>query len=413
MRHRGEHVGNLYMADKEGEREFTTEDEETLVMFAAQAAMVVVNARRHRDKRRARADLETLIKTTPVGVVVFDAKTGAPVSLNREARRIADQLRQPDLPPEHLPERLLEVIAIRRADGREIPLAELSLAQALSAGETVRVEEVVIAVPGGGSVTTLINATPILSEEGDVESFVVTLQDMTPMEDLERLRADFLAMVSHELRTPLSAVKGSVTTLLDPSATLDPAEARQFHQIIDQQTDRMRELIGDLLNVARIETGALPLDPQPADLAVLVDQARNAFASGGGRHNISSGLPPDLPWVMADRMRVVQVLTNLLSNAARHSPETAPIRVNAAREGVHVGVSVADEGQACRRSFCPTCSGGSPASTATNGGAALPGRVWGWPSAGALWRPTGAVSGPRARGRARGPGSPSPYRRWR
>ncbi len=65
-------------------------------MFAAQASMVVVNARRHRDEQRARADLETLINTSPVGVVVFDAKSGAPVSINREARRIADLLREPE-----------------------------------------------------------------------------------------------------------------------------------------------------------------------------------------------------------------------------------------------------------------------------------------------------------------------------
>ena len=227
------------------------------------------------------------------------------------------------------------------------------MAQALSAAETVRVEKVVIAIPGGRSITTLINATPILSEEGDVESFVVTLQDMTPLDELERLRADFLAMVSHELRTPLASVKGSVTTLLDNSATLDPAEARQFHWIIDQQTDRMRELIGDLLDVARIEMGALPVDPQPVDPAALVDQARNAFASSGGRHHVSFGLPPDLPWVMADRMRVVQVLANLLSNAARHSPESARIRVSAERDGVYVAVSVADEGQGMPTELLP------------------------------------------------------------
>ena len=67
--------------------------------------------------------------------------------------------------------------------------------------------------PDGRSVTTLVNATPIYSEEGAVESVVVTIQDMTPLEELERLRAEFLGMVSHELRTPLAAIKGSAVTL--------------------------------------------------------------------------------------------------------------------------------------------------------------------------------------------------------
>ena len=90
--HRDERVGNVYVADKESSEEFTREDEETLVMFASQAALVIANARRHRDEQRARADLETLINTSPVGVVVFDARTGVPVSVNRETRRILQGL---------------------------------------------------------------------------------------------------------------------------------------------------------------------------------------------------------------------------------------------------------------------------------------------------------------------------------
>ena len=85
--HLGQRVGNIYLAEKEAGEEFTGEDEETLVMFASQEAMVIVNARRHRDEQRVRADLETLINTSPVGVVVLDARTGAPVSFNRAALR--------------------------------------------------------------------------------------------------------------------------------------------------------------------------------------------------------------------------------------------------------------------------------------------------------------------------------------
>ena len=341
MRHRGEHVGNLYVAEKEGGREFTREDEETLVMFASQATMVVVNARRHRDEQRARADLEALINTSPVGVLVFDAATGALASLNREARRIVNDLHTPGRPLEQL----LGVLTFRRADGREISLEEFPLAQALSTGETVRAEEIVIQIPDGRSVTTIINATPIHSEEGRVESVVVTLQDMTPLEDLERLRAEFLGMVSHELQTPLASIRGSATTLLDDEPDLDPAEMRQFHRIIEREASRMRGLISNLLDVARIETGTLPVAPGPAEVAVLVDEARNAFLSAGGGNQLLIDMPPDLPWVMADRRRIVQVLGNLLSNAATHSPESSSIRVAAVREDFHVAVSVADEGR--------------------------------------------------------------------
>ena len=193
---RGVRTGNFYRAGKEGEREFTQEDEETLALFASQAAMVIANACRHRDEQRATADLETLINTSPVGVVVLDAATGAAKSFNREALRIADGLRKPGQTPEDL----TEVVSFRRADGREASLRELPMAELLSSGETVGAEEIVLEVPGGRGVTVLMNATPILSDGGAVESVVVTMQDMTDVEELERMRADFLPLVGHELR---------------------------------------------------------------------------------------------------------------------------------------------------------------------------------------------------------------------
>ena len=237
------------------------------------------------------------------------------------------------------------MLTFRRADGREISLEEFPLAQALSTGETVRAEEIVIEVPGGGSVTTLVNATPIRSEEGEVVSVVVTLQDMTPLEELERLRAEFLGMVSHELRTPLTSIKGSAATLTETASDLDPAEMLQFFRIIGEQADYMRDLIGDLLDVARIETGELSVAPAPSEVATLVDEARSRFQSGGGRSNLRIDLSPELPLVMADGRRIIQVLNNLLTNAARYSHEASAIGVSAVLEGYHVAVTVTDEGR--------------------------------------------------------------------
>ena len=341
MRHRGVHVGNFYLVEKEGGEAFTDEDEEILVLFASQAATAIANARTYRAERRARADLEALIETSPVGVVVFDVGTGRPASLNREARRIVESLCSPG----QSAEQLLEVITYRRADGREIALDQLPLAGALSGGETVRAEEIALSVPDGRSITTLINATPIHAEDGTVASVVVTMQDLAPLEELERQRAEFLGMVSHELRVPLTSIKGSTGALLGTSRQFAPAETREFIRIVDDQADRMIGLIADLLDAGRIDTGTLSVSPEPSEMAALVDRARTTFLSGGGRHTVTIDLPPDLPRVMADRQRVEQVLNNLLANAARQAPETSPIRVAAERDGVHVAVSVADDGR--------------------------------------------------------------------
>ena len=339
--HGSERVGHIFLAGREDGREFSREDEQTLVMFASQAALVIANARTHREERRARADLETLIDTSPVGVVVFDALSGALKSLNREGQRIADSLRDPGQAPEDL----LESVTVRRADGSEVSLEEFPLARVLSSSETVRAEEIVLRVPDGRSVRVLLNATPVRSHEGAVESVVVTVQDMAAVDELERLRAEFLAMVSHELRAPLTSIKGSAATVLESPADLDPAVVRQFFRIIGEQADHMHSLVSDLLDVTRIETGTLAVSPEPAEAAVLVERARSAFTSAASRIDLAIDVEPDLPLVLADRPRIVQVLGNLLTNAARHSPASSIIRVNAVREELHVAFSVADEGR--------------------------------------------------------------------
>ena len=102
-----------------------------------------------------------------------------------------------------------------------------------------RAEEVVLSVPDGRSVTTLINATPIHGPEGALASVVVTMQDLAPLRELERMRAEFLGMVSHELRAPLTSIKGSAATVLRAARIFGPAEVAQFFRIIDEQADRM------------------------------------------------------------------------------------------------------------------------------------------------------------------------------
>ena len=341
MYYRGEHLGNFFLSDKRDGGEFTNEDEDVLVLFASQAAVAIANARAYRDESRARGDLEALIDASPVGVAVLDARTGRAVSFNREAERIVEGLRAPGQAPEDL----LNTMTGRFLDGRKIAIREASLARELRVGRRVRAEEIELSVPDGRSVKMLINTTPIRSEEGEVVSMVVAMQDLAPLEELERSRTEFLSLVSHELRAPLTSIKGSTTTVLTASPELDPAEQRAFFQIIDEQADHMRGLIGDLLDAGRIETGALSVRAESSEVAELVDRARNTFLSGGGRHTIVVDLPAGLPPVMADRRRIVQVLNNLFANAAQHSPESSPILVGAVQDGVHVAISVADEGR--------------------------------------------------------------------
>ena len=342
MRHQGQHVGNFYLMEKEDGEVFTHGDEELLLLFGTQAGAAIANARTHRAERLARANLETVVETCLVGVVVFDAATGSVESMNKEAARMVELL----CTPGQTAEALAGLVTCRRADGREIALQELSLADVLSGAETVRAEEMELFNPeGGSSVSVLVNVTPLRLDDGDIKSVVVALQDMAPLRELERQRSDFLAMVSHELRAPLTSIKGSTATVLSGERVVGSAEIRQFFQIIDRQANRMDALIGDLLDAGRIESGTLSVMPEPTDVSMLLDQARNIFLTGGGRHRLLLDLASDLPQVLADRERIVQVISNLLANAARASPESSAIQIVAEMDGVYVSISVIDEGR--------------------------------------------------------------------
>ena len=332
LRHRGASVGGFFMVTKNGS--FSDADSEVLVLLASQAAAAIENARAHREQRSAREDLETLVETSPVGVVVVDVESKMPTNINAAARRILSDFDVSTIDVDYF-----KTIVCRRADGREVTMNELPH------GELLRAEEVEIFQQNGPSVRTLLNATPICSADGAPHTFVVTMQDLAPLEALVRARTDFLTMVSHELRAPLAAVKGSAATVLEGSRVLEPIEVRQFFRIVEEHADRMDTLISDLLDAGRISMGTLSIKPTPTTVLDMVEQARRTFTNGTASRGVHIDLQPDLPQVLADAIRIEQVLGNLLSNAARYAPLSTPIHVEARTKDNFVHISVTDEGE--------------------------------------------------------------------
>ncbi len=159
------------------------------------------------------------------------------------------------------------------------------------------------------------------------------------------MHAEFLAMVSHELRAPLAAITGSATTALRDTFPFRQAEMVQFLRIINEHAERMGVLIDDLLDVARVETRTVVVDPVPVIVTGMLEKARNTFLSAGNRDDIHIELEPGLPPVMADPGRITQVLVNLLANAAQNSPDTSPILLTALQESDDLTIRVTDKGR--------------------------------------------------------------------
>ncbi len=334
LRHRGEHVGIFFLAGKDGGREFTEDDEDVLGLFASQAGTAIANARTYRNEQRAKADLQTLIEISPVGVVVFDGITGEPFSFNREARRIAEALHSPGDPPEDL----LKLVNCRRADGRDVSLAEFPMARLLSNPEDIHAEEITLSVPDGRNVTVLCNSTPVKSIDGSTQSLVVTLQDLAPLEELTRLRAEFLGKVSDELRAPLVAIKGSSASVLGATPRPDSAEMLQYFRVIDDRADEMRGLIADLLEYGKIATGTLELSPVSIRVSNLIEQGCEQFRNEFKIQSLNIDVSANLPQVYVDPARIKQIIDILLRVTANFSQPLDVVEFNAKQEETHIAI---------------------------------------------------------------------------
>jgi len=161
--------------------------------------------------------------------------------------------------------------------------------------------------------------------------------------ELDRLKSELLQTVSHELRTPLGSIKGFTTTLIEHDRRLSREEKMEFLEIIDQESDRLRGLIEDLLDMSKIEAGVLQLDLQALSISKLVAEAIKPVAGHAPEHSFDASVPANL-YALADPRRVRQVLHNLLENGVKYSPDGGAIRVQARRDGAQVVISVLDQG---------------------------------------------------------------------
>lgn len=153
-----------------------------------------------------------------------------------------------------------------------------------------------------------------------------------------------VGVVAHELRAPLSAIKGFATLLLDYADRLAPAERRQMLLEIDAATDRMHELVDNLLDLTRLQAGMLAVRQEPVDLAAVL---RQAVAEAAMRHPARSfrlELPSELPPIRGDARRIGQVVQNLLDNAVRYSPAESAVEVRAWRTSTGAAFAVIDHG---------------------------------------------------------------------
>lgn len=190
-----------------------------------------------------------------------------------------------------------------------------------------------------------LNLVPIVQGGGEFGGVLLVLQDVSAIRRLERMRSEFVANVSHELKTPIAAVKGFAETLLG-GAVKDEETARSFLQIIYDESDRLNRLIGDILELSKIESRRVPLMFSPVELESFVAKTVTLLEAEAARKGIglSMTVEPGL-YVEADEDRLRQIIMNLLSNGINYTPEGGRVSVSAEAAGEdHIRIRISDSG---------------------------------------------------------------------
>ncbi|GIK42607.1 MAG: two-component sensor histidine kinase [Chloroflexota bacterium] len=164
------------------------------------------------------------------------------------------------------------------------------------------------------------------------------------LQQTEKLQTALLNSISHDLRTPLATITGSLSSLLEDGAEVQPAAQQELLKTAHEEANRLNQLVGNLLDMSRLEAGALKVSPQPSDIQDLIGAALQRLDSALAGRAVSVELAPNLPLVPLDFVLIVQALVNILDNAVRYSPPGTPLDIQAQLTGDVLEIQIADRG---------------------------------------------------------------------
>lgn len=307
--------------------------------LAGQCALAIERVRLLEAAEQRAAELEAVIEQMGEGLIMLD-RDGRIVLVNRYAAQLYGMPEAADDPGSFNP-----LLCAYNHDGTPIPPEELPVYRAARYGETTTNVEFRIRRADGSESIISGNASPIVNSEGERLGAVVILQDVTARRKLETEKDQFLSIVSHELKTPLTTIKG-----LNDLARRRLTRGRSVDDVlpnletVGQQVQRMEHLIGDLLDMRRLENGVLPLSMASVNLPTLLHEACERAQATTDKHKILLDVPEAPVFVQADHRRLEQVLDNLLSNAIKYSPNGGIIELTLLHENAWAVLRVSDRG---------------------------------------------------------------------
>lgn len=284
------------------------------------------------EKKRLQAILEQL----PVGVMVTDIH-GTTVHSNKQSDVILGMEMDGKTNDEIRP------LGVSKYNGSQISPSKWPLSQALTTGKAVVGKEFSLTRTDGKMIHLQISASPIHNHEGEMLAVASIINDITPQKEIDERKDDFVNMASHELKTPITSMKLYLQSLRKRLAQLNDPKAEMTLSRIIYQTDRLQELVSELLDVSRLQTGKLTLNKESFCLNTLINETvEELSAASKNQHLIVESAPKIV--VFADRFRLYQVLTNLITNAIKYSPQNSNIHITLKKQTRSATISVQDFG---------------------------------------------------------------------
>lgn len=329
-------VGVVYIFREHGGR-FTRNETRLLQSFADQAAIAVHNARLYEQVSTEKQRLDAILRHSADGIAILTPALNIE-SINLALARMTGWTVEEAQATHHD-----EVIRwARRGEGSDLneavengwPLGETSVLYV--EGELQHVS--------GGTLNVGITYAPLFDARGGLHNIIANVRDISKFIEAEEAKTTFISVISHELKTPVSVIKGYATTLGREDVQWDAQTVRNGMQIIEEETNKLAELIDNMLDVSRLQIGTFRLDFGPVSMDQLSQNVIEKFRPQTNQHDLKADFPPDFPVIQGDARRLTQVLDNLVSNAIKYSPDGGPIVISGQELTNGVQISIHDEG---------------------------------------------------------------------
>lgn len=328
-------LGNLFLSEKPDGRAFTPQDQRIVDMLAQRAGVAIETARLYQQEALERAWLESVLEQMPEAVILQDPE-GKVVLQSRRFLSLSHVAG--DKVPSSSPERRWP--DLRRASGEALLPDESPIKRAMQQAEPVTGLELRVDCADGTKLPVIASAASVRRRDGKIAGATMILQDISAIKELERMREEWSAMVAHDLQQPVSAIMLWAQVLL--RGDLGESE-RDDVQHIQEATAHMSRMIKDLFDASKVEARRLQLNRRPLALGAVAKLIAERDPNIAPRIRFHQAVDKEV-LVLADRGRIEQVLTNLLSNSVKYGASDTPIEVRVTLSGENVAIEVKNRG---------------------------------------------------------------------